>query len=160
MDVDGVLTDGSIVLNSRGEETKRFDVRDGEGIKLLLSAGINVGIITGRFSMAATHRAKELGIPIVYQRVRDKVEVYEKIKSTTRLGDREIAYVGDDLADLALLKRVGLGVAVRDCCPELKTLVDHVTEAAGGKGAVREIAQILLKAQNKWKQVIDKYSGH
>ena len=158
LDVDGVLTDGSIVINGRGEEIKRFHVRDGEGIKLLLSAGINVGLITDRSSTAVTHRAKELGIPIVYQRVRDKVGVYEKIKSTIRLGDREIAYVGDDLADLPLLKRVGLAVAVRDCWPELKRLVDHVTEKAGGKGAVREVAQILLKAQKKWNQVIEKYS--
>lgn len=160
LDVDGVLTDGSIVLTSGGEEIKQFDVRDGEGIKLLLSAGISVGLITGRSSKAVTHRARELGIPIIYQRVRDKVGVYEEIKSNTGLGDREIAYVGDDLADLPILKRVGLALAVRDCWRELQKIVDHVTEGGGGKGAVREVAEILLKAQGKWQHIIEKYSRH
>ena len=157
LDVDGVLTDGGIVIDHRGEEIKRFDVRDGHGIRLLLRAGIQVGLISGRSSRALKHRAKDLGIQLVYQNAYDKVDAYQKIKRKTGLQDREIAYVGDDLVDLPLLRRVGLAIAVRNCWEELKQLTDYVTTSDGGSGAVREIAELLLKAQRKWQRVTRKY---
>lgn len=157
LDVDGVLTDGGIVMNDRGEEIKRFDVRDGHGIRLLLRGGIQVGLITGRSSKVVNHRAKDLGIRLVYQRAYDKLEVYEKIKRKLRLTDEEIAYVGDDIVDLPILKRVGLAMAVKDGWPDLKRYVDYVTSNEGGRGAVREIAELLLKAQGKWRDLTRRY---
>lgn len=157
LDVDGVLTDGSIVINGRGEEIKRFHVRDGEGIKLLNRAGIRIGLISGRYSQAVTHRARELGIRIVYQRVLDKGETYRKVKSRTGLADREIAYLGDDLGDLPILCRAGLAMAVKDGWGGLRALVDYVTESGGGQGAVREVAELLLRAQSKWEEITRKY---
>ena len=157
LDVDGVLTDGGIVMNDRGEEIKRFDVRDGHGIRLLLRGRIQVGLITGRSSKVVNHRAKDLGISIVYQQVYNKLEVYQKIKRRSRLQDREIAYAGDDIVDLPILKRVGLAMAVKDGWPDLKRDVDYVTSNGGGRGAVREIVEILLKAQGKWKNLTRRY---
>ena len=157
LDVDGVLTDGGIVMNDRGEEIKRFDVRDGHGIRLLLRGRIQVGLITGRSSKVVNHRAKDLGISIVYQQVYNKLEVYQKIKRRSRLQDREIAYAGDDIVDLPILKRVGLAMAVKDGWPDLKRDVDYVTSNWGGRGAVREIAELLLKAQGKWRELTRRY---
>ena len=157
LDVDGVLTDGSIVINGRGEEIKRFNVRDGEGIKLLNQAGIRTGLISGRYSRAVTRRARELGIRMVYQRVRDKREAYSKVKSKTRLADHEIAYLGDDLGDVPVLCRAGLAMAVKDGWGGLRALVDYVTESPGGCGAVREVAELLLRSQGKWEEITQKY---
>lgn len=157
LDVDGVLTDGGIVMDDRGMEIKRFDVRDGHGLRLLMSAGIAVGLITGRSSRVVRHRAKDLGIQMVYQSVHDKVGVYQQIKRRVGLKDQEIAYMGDDIIDLPILRRVGLAVAVRDCWEELKRGVDYVTAGKGGKGAVREVAELLLKAQGKWQEVTQRY---
>jgi len=157
LDVDGVLTDGGIVMNDRGEEIKRFDVRDGHGIRLLLRGRIQVGLITGRSSKVVNHRAKDLGISIVYQQVYNKLEVYQKIKRRSRLQDREIAYVGDDIVDLPILKRVGLAMAVKDGWPDLKRDVHYVTSNEGGRGAVREIAELLLKAQGMWRDLTRRY---
>lgn len=147
LDVDGVLTDGGIYIDNRGVETKRFDVRDGQGITLLQRAGIEVGFITGRFSEVVRFRAKELGVRIVYQKVQKKLEVYQRIKQKSRLKDESIAYVGDDIADIAVLRQTGLAVAVRDARAEVKRHADYVTEADGGRGAVREVSELLLKAQ-------------
>ncbi len=157
LDVDGVLTDGGIVMDNRGEEIKRFDVRDGHGIRLLQRAGIQVALITGRKSRVVSHRARDLGIRMVYQQAYDKLEVYEKIKRKTRLADEEIAYVGDDIVDLPVLRRVGLAMTVRDCWTPLKQRVDHVARSQGGRGAVREIVELLLKAQGRWEDVSRKY---
>lgn len=157
LDVDGVLTDGGIVMDNRGEEIKRFDVRDGHGIRLLQRAGVQVAFITGRKSQVVSHRARDLGIRLVYQQVYDKLEVYEKIKRKTRLTDEEIAYVGDDIGDLPVLSRVGLALTVRDCWQGLKPEVDYVASAYGGRGAVREIVELLLKAQGKWRKVAQSY---
>src|SRR5215204_6522259 len=107
LDVDGVLTDGSIVIDDRGVESKRFDVRDGQGIKLLQRAGIEVGFITGRRSNIVRHRARELGVKLVYQGVRDKADIYQRIKSKTGLIDDQIAYIGDDVPDLPILRQAG-----------------------------------------------------
>ncbi len=157
LDVDGVLTDGKIVVNDQGEETKSFDVRDGHGIRLLIRAGLQVGFITGRFSKVVNYRAKDLGVRMVFQKAYDKIEVYRKIRQRTGLKDDEIAYVGDDIVDLPVLRRVGLAIAVRDCWQELKRGVDYVTAAPGGHGAVREVIELLLKAQRKWGRVSRQY---
>jgi 3-deoxy-D-manno-octulosonate 8-phosphate phosphatase (KDO 8-P phosphatase) len=157
LDVDGVLTDGRIVVDNEGEEMKYFDARDGHGIRLLARAGIEVGLLTGRSSRVVTHRARDLGIRIVYQKVFNKVDVYQKIKRRKRLTDREVAYVGDDIVDLPVLRRVGLSIAVRDAWEGLKNKVDYVTEQKGGQGAVREVVEILLHAQGKWGEVTKIY---
>ena len=157
LDVDGVLTDGAIIIDSRGVETKRFNVRDGQGVTLLIRAGIAVGFITSRSSNIVRHRAKELGVRLVYQGVQDKADVYNKIKRKTGFTDEQIAYVGDDLVDLPILRRVGLAVAVRDSWPGVKPQVDYITQAKGGCGAVREVSELLLKAQNIWQQLVERY---
>lgn len=157
LDVDGVLTDGGILMDDRGGEIKRFDVRDGHGIRLLIRAGIQVGLITGRSSKVVNYRAKDLGIRMLYQKVYNKIEVYQKIKRKTGLKDPEIAYVGDDLVDLPIMRRVGLAMTVRDCWQELKPVADYVTSEAGGRGAVREIVELLLRAQSKWEEITQRY---
>jgi 3-deoxy-D-manno-octulosonate 8-phosphate phosphatase (KDO 8-P phosphatase) len=153
LDVDGVLTDGRIVMDRRGDEIKHFDARDGQGIRLLQRAGIRVGIISGRSSAAVRQRARDLGIELLYQRAEDKLAVYAKIKRDADFSDREIAYGGDDLVDLPLLRRVGLAITINDGWPDLRRHCDYVTRASGGRGAVREIAELLLKSQGKWVKV-------
>lgn len=157
LDVDGVLTDGGIVMNDRGEEVKQFDVRDGHGIRLLLRAGVQIGLITGRTSKVVGHRARDLGIRILYQKAYDKLDIYRKIKRKSGLKDQQIAYVGDDIVDLPILRKVGLAMTVRDCWAELKREVDYVAAGKGGRGAVREIIELLLKAQGKWQGVTRRY---
>ena len=153
LDVDGVLTDGRIVIDDRGIESKYFHVRDGQGIALLLSAGIEVGFLSARFSRAVSRRAKELGVRTVYQGVAKKVQAYDAIKRRRRLVDEQIAYVGDDIVDLAILRQAGLAVLVGDGWCELGSAVDFVTRARGGQGAVREVAELLLEAQGKWPRL-------
>jgi 3-deoxy-D-manno-octulosonate 8-phosphate phosphatase (KDO 8-P phosphatase) len=148
LDVDGVLTDGGIIIDDRGVESKRFDVRDGQGITLLIRAGIKVGLLTGRYSNIVRRRAKELGVTIVYQGAQNKVEIYERIRRKIGLKDEQIAYVGDDIMDLPVLRKAGLAIAVRDGWPGLRVEVDYVTETKGGKGAVREVSELLLEAQS------------
>jgi 3-deoxy-D-manno-octulosonate 8-phosphate phosphatase (KDO 8-P phosphatase) len=150
LDVDGVLTDGRIILDDRGVETKHFDVRDGQGIVLLMRAGIEVGLITARTSKAVRYRAKELGLRIVRQGIQNKNITYREIRRQSGLAATQIAYIGDDIGDLEILRRVGLAVTVKDGWEELFQSVDYVTERPGGRGAVREVAELLLKAQNKW----------
>ena len=150
LDVDGVLTDGRIILDDRGVETKHFDVRDGQGIVLLLRAGIEVGLITARNSKAVRYRAKELGLRIVHQGVQSKATTYGAIRRQSGLAETQIAYIGDDIADLEILYRVGVAVTVNDGSEELFRSVHYITQKPGGRGAVREVAELLLKAQNKW----------
>ena len=157
LDVDGVLSDGRIVVDNEGEEMKYFDARDGHGIRLLARAGIEVGLLTGRYSRVVSHRARDLGIRMVYQKVFNKVDVYQKIKRRKRLTDQEVAYVGDDIVDLPVLRRVGLSIAVRDAWEGLKNKVDYVTERKGGRGAVREVVEMLLHAQGKGGEVTKSY---
>ncbi len=151
------MTDGGIVMNHQGEEIKRFDVRDGHGIRLLIDAGVQVGLVTGRSSRVVTHRAKDLGIRIVYQKAFDKLQAYQEIKRKTGLSDGEIAYVGDDVVDLPVLRRVGLAMAVKDADENVRRRVDYVTGQKGGRGAVREIVELLLRAQGRWEPLIKKY---
>ncbi|HET7392936.1 MAG TPA: HAD hydrolase family protein [Candidatus Binatia bacterium] len=150
LDVDGVLTDGRIILDDRGVETKQFDVRDGQGIVLLMRAGIEVGLITARNSKAVRYRAKELGLRIVHQGIQSKATTYGEIRRQSGLAEMQIAYIGDDIGDLEILHRVGLAVTVNDGWEELFRFVDYITDKPGGRGAVREVAELLLKAQNKW----------
>jgi len=150
LDIDGVLTDGRIIIDDRGVESKEFHVRDGQGIALLMRSGVDVGFITGRSSNVVRHRARDLGVTLVHQGVADKLACYAAIKRRRNLTDDQIAYVGDDLIDRAILSQVGLGMTVADGWSELHAVVDYVTEARGGKGAVREVAELLLKAQGKW----------
>ena len=152
-----MLTDGGIYIDGRGDEVKRFDVRDGHGIRLLQRGGIRVGIISGRSARSARRRARELGIDLFYQGVGDKLAVYEKIKRATRLADDEIAYMGDDMVDLPLLRRVGFAVAVANGWAPLAAYTDYITRAGGGHGAVREVVELLLKSQGKWKKVVENY---
>jgi 3-deoxy-D-manno-octulosonate 8-phosphate phosphatase (KDO 8-P phosphatase) len=158
LDVDGVLTDGGIFIDDHGYETKRFDVRDGQGIVLLRRVGVEVGFISGRSSGVVGHRAKELGVRMVYQNVQSKAEIYNRIKQKSRLKDAQIAYVGDDVPDLPILRKVGLAMTVRDASPAVKGAVHYVTEARGGRGAVREISELLLTAQRRWKDLPNRRS--
>src|SRR6266576_103609 len=153
LDVDGVLTDGRIIIDERGVETKQFHVRDGQGIALLLRSGIDVGFITSRSSRSVRRRAQELGVRLVRQAVKNKLQTYNEIKRARRFEDAQIAYMGDDLVDLPVLRQAGLSICVADSWPELISRVDMVTAALGGRGAVREVADFLLKAQGKWSSV-------
>jgi len=146
-DVDGVLTDGGIIIDDRGVEAKRFDVRDGQGITSLIHFGIKIGFITGRYSNIVRRRAKELGVTMVYQNVKDKVQIYDRIKRKTGLKDEQIAYVGDDILDLPVLRKVGFAITIRDGWPGLKSTVDYMTKSRGGRGAVREVSELVLKVQ-------------
>jgi 3-deoxy-D-manno-octulosonate 8-phosphate phosphatase (KDO 8-P phosphatase) len=161
MDVDGVLTDGRIYYLPRPKgalfEAKAFHCRDGLGIRLAHQAGLKTGVITGRGSPALEYRAKELGIHYLYQEARDKLEPYEKILHDARLDDEEVCYVGDDVVDLPLLKRVGLAVGVKDSHPALHTHVHYRTRRPGGLGAVRETIELILTAQGKWDVALRGY---
>lgn len=154
LDVDGVLTEGRIVYTDGGEEVKSFSVRDGYGIRLLLDAGIRVGIVTGRRSAALRHRCRDLGIEMIYEGARHKARLLEAIMADTGLAASAIAFVGDDLPDLPIMNRVGCAVAVADAHDTLTRGADMVTTAPGGRGAVRELAEALLKAQGKWDGII------
>jgi 3-deoxy-D-manno-octulosonate 8-phosphate phosphatase (KDO 8-P phosphatase) len=158
LDVDGVMTDGGIILDGGGGELKKFHVRDGHGIKMLQSAGIKVALITGRESEVVERRAKELGIAEVYQRCHIKSAAYEHLLEKLNVSDAETAYVGDDIVDISLLRRVGLPVAVADACEEAKANALFITKNGGGKGAVREVADFLLKAKGLWDGIIDEHS--
>ncbi|MCL4456592.1 MAG: 3-deoxy-manno-octulosonate-8-phosphatase KdsC [Nitrospirae bacterium] len=157
LDVDGVLTDGRIILDNEGNEFKAFNVRDGHGIKMLEKAGIKTAIITGRHSKVVERRAHELGITEVYQRCHIKSVAYEHLIEKMGLTDRETAYVGDDIVDIPLFMRVGLSVAVADAIEEAKAEAMLVTKNRGGMGAVREVCDLILKSNGKWKEFIDEY---
>lgn len=157
LDVDGVLTDGGIYIDNRGIETKRFDVRDGQGLTLLRWAGIKVGFLTGRSSKIVRIRARELGVAIIYQGVQNKAEAYRRIKRKSRLADGSIAYVGDDIADVPILRQAGLAIVVKDASDDVRPYADYVTQAKGGRGAVREVCELLLKAHGLWERLTRPY---
>ncbi len=157
LDVDGVLTDGRVVIDDNGVETKAFDVTDGHGLKLLGRAGVEVGLVTGRRSRVVEHRAAELGIREVHQRVLDKLAVVREV--LTRLGvppDR-VAYMGDDLVDLPVLTQFGLGITVPDAPTYVRERAHWVTGRPGGRGAVREVCEAVLRARGAWEAVTAKY---
>ncbi|WP_226681945.1 KdsC family phosphatase [Sutcliffiella horikoshii] len=145
MDVDGTLTDGKIYIGLNGEILKAFNVKDGYGIKLLKDFGIKTVIITGRTSEIVCLRAKELGIDKVYQGIDNKIEKYYELKQEYNLNDEEIAYIGDDINDIGILRKVGCKFAVKNCTKELDEIVDYKSEFNGGDGAVREIATLILE---------------
>ena len=156
-DVDGVLTDGGILFDAAGVESKRFDVRDGHGIKMLRRAGVRVGIITGRTSEVVSIRARELGIDLVLQGVRDKVAAWREILAADGLHPAETAYAGDDIVDLPLLRAVGFSAAPSDAEPYVLDAVHFVSSRPGGHGAVREIIEFLLRSRGSWDAVTSKY---
>jgi len=158
LDVDGVMTDGRIILDNEGNEFKAFHVRDGHGIKMLLKAGLNVAIITGRYSKVVERRAHELGITEVYQRCHIKTVAYEHLLEKFGVRAEETAYIGDDIVDIPIFMRAGLPVAVSDSTEEAKDMAAMVTKNPGGKGAVREVTDFILKAKGLWDGLIAGYS--
>lgn len=157
LDCDGVLTDGRIYMMPDGDETKSFDVKDGHAIVMLQRAGIKVGIISGRKSSVVRARAKELGIAHLHEKAWVKTEAYEQMLNEEGLSDEQICYIGDDVVDIPLLKRVGLAVSVGDAVEEAKQFSHLVTARAGGRGAVREVIELIMKAQNKWGDALARY---
>ncbi|MBI5099183.1 MAG: HAD-IIIA family hydrolase [Nitrospirae bacterium] len=159
LDVDGVMTDGSIILDNEGNEFKRFNVRDGHGIKMLGRAGIKTGIITGRKSKVVEIRARELAIIDVYQKVYKKSAVYDELLKKYRCKDENIAFMGDDIVDVELLKRAGLSAVPADADEETKKYADIVMEKDGGRGAVREFTDLILKSTGLWEKVSREFLG-
>lgn len=157
MDVDGVLTDGRIIYDSDGREIKFFFVRDGHGIKLLHKFGIKTGIITGRSSMIVDIRAKELGMDYVFQNVSNKGFVIDKIIREGFFEPEEIAFIGDDIVDIPVFRRVGFRVTVPDASYDVRDEVDYITLNYAGKGAVREVCEIILKAKGLWETIMQDY---
>jgi len=157
LDVDGVLTDGKVGIDGSGGEIKFFDIRDGHGIKLFQRGGLEVGILSGRAARAVRVRARELGIQLVRQKALDKGRVLEEILRLKRVHPEQVCYVGDDLVDLPVFFRVGLAVAVADGVEDLKRHAHYITRNPGGRGAVREICEQILKAQGKWDGATRRY---
>lgn len=159
MDVDGTLTDGSVTLVSQSDnsaqEIKTFDAHDGQGLTLAVTAGIRTGVITGRGSAALRRRCKELDIEFVYEKQGHKIAAYEDVLRRTGVQEWEVAYVGDDLPDLMIMRRVGLAVAVGNATPEVRREAHYTTQACGGKGAAREVVEIILKSKRIWEKMID-----
>jgi 3-deoxy-D-manno-octulosonate 8-phosphate phosphatase (KDO 8-P phosphatase) len=158
LDCDGVLTDGRIMLLPDGDETKWFDVKDGHAIVMAGRAGLRVAIISGRKSSAVRARAKELGIVHLREMAWIKLDHYEEIIREEGLTHEEVCYVGDDVVDIPLLRRAGLAVAVQDAVEEAKSYSHLVTAREGGRGAVREVIEIILKTQNKWEEALKRYT--
>ncbi|MFC1601480.1 KdsC family phosphatase [Candidatus Sumerlaeota bacterium] len=155
-DVDGVLTDGGIFLGHE-EEYKRYDSRDGSGLKYLMRSGVQVALLTGRRSQSVERRAAELGISLVRQRALKKLPVFVELLEEAGVTARQAAYVGDDLVDLPPMRAAGLGVAVADAAADVREYADLVTEREGGHAAVRELIELIMKAQGKWAAVVDSY---
>ena len=153
LDVDGVLTDGRIIMNDLGQETKYFNVKDGHGLRLLMNAGIDVAIITGRESEVVKRRASDLGIEILFQGVKDKESVCRNLIEEKGLEKDQVCCMGDDLPDIPMFKCSGLPVAVADAAPEARESAAYITKAPGGFGAVREMCEIILKAKNAWPKI-------
>ena len=157
-DVDGVLTDATVLIGD-GREFKQFHIQDGLGLRLLQQEGIKVGWISNRPSTATQQRADELKVDFLHQAKGSKVEAVDTILAKTRLGWDEVCYMGDDVVDLGALKRAGAAVAVANAIDEAKALADYVTRAEGGHGAVREVAALILKSQNKWQRLVLEFSA-
>lgn len=156
-DVDGVLTDGSFLIGDDGQQYKAFYTKDGQGLRMLQDAGITVGIITGRTSKVVEHRMKELGVEHVYQGQRDKVGAFENLLEKLKLDKDEVAYVGDDVIDLPVMRRIGLSIAVRDAEPIVKQYAHWITPRHGGQGAVRDVCEYILQQQGLLDQALHKY---
>lgn len=157
-DVDGVLTDGRLILGDDGQEYKAFHSRDGHGLRMLQDSGIAVAIITGRTSQVVEKRARELGIEHLYQGRRDKLPALQELLAVLRLRNEALAYVGDDVVDLPVMRRVGLAVAVGDAHPYVKRHAHWVTDAPGGRGAAREVCELLMRAHGTLEACLRAYS--
>ena len=157
LDVDGVLTDGRIIYDSRGRDSKFFDVHDGLGVYLLKRAGIPTVLITAKGSRAIRPRARDMRVDAVYEDVSPKSSVLEKILVKYGRNAEEACFVGDDLVDLCMMKRVGVPVAVANACEDVKRAAVYVTSRSGGRGAVREVAELILKTRGQWEELIGKY---
>lgn len=156
-DVDGVLTDGKVLLHADGTESKVFDIKDGTGIVWAQRLGLTVGFLSARSSAATAQRAAQLGITLVHQGVASKLETYDQIADSLMLDDDEIAYMGDDILDLPVLSRVGLATAPADAADDVRTRVHWVAQAKGGAGAARELIELILRSQGLWDSVIATY---
>ena len=156
-DVDGVLTDGTILVHADGNESKQFSIRDGTGIVYAHRAGLLTGLLSARESAATVHRAAQLSIPIVHQSRLDKLDVYEQILAERGLVDAEVAFMGDDLLDLPVLRRVGLSACPADATAEVREHVDWVSPSPGGRGAARDLVEFVLKARGEWGAIIRGY---
>ncbi len=157
LDVDGVMTDGRIIMDNDGREMKNFDVRDGHGVKIIQRYGVKVALLTGRESEVVQHRARDLDIDDVYQGALNKKDVFEKILLKYNLPATAVAFLGDDIVDIPVLRRVGFSAAVADALDAVKESVDYITKRRGGHGAVREICELILQAQGKWPEIAAKY---
>ncbi|WP_300461016.1 HAD hydrolase family protein [Desulfobacula sp.] len=157
LDVDGVLTDGRITYSDSGEQIKSFHSRDGLGLRLLMDEGIGVGIISGRTSKALEYRCKNLGITLLFSGIRDKSKALDTITTQTGTPAERIAFVGDDLIDLPVMKRVGISFCVADACQDVQDHADIITCRKGGQGAVREICERILKAKGLWDKILHRY---
>jgi 3-deoxy-D-manno-octulosonate 8-phosphate phosphatase (KDO 8-P phosphatase) len=158
LDVDGILTDGGIILTSSGEEIKVFSVLDGMGIKLLQEIGVEVGIVSSRTSKVVELRGKELGIELIIQGELDKLSAVESILKQKGLTFDSVAYMGDDWVDIPLLKRAGLAISVPNAWPPVKDYAHYITTREGGKGAVREVCELIIRAKGKWEELFSRYS--
>jgi len=158
-DVDGVLTDGRVFVHADGTESKAFGIRDGIAIVWAQRAGLKVGLLSARNSATTPHRAAQLGISLIYQGVTSKAEAYERILADERCSDDEVAYMGDDIVDLAVLGRVGLSAAPGDAVAEVRARVDWVSAAPGGHGAARELVETILRVQNRWDGIVAAYAA-
>lgn len=157
LDVDGVMTDGRIIMDYEGRETKNFDVKDGHGMKILMRYGIDVVLVTGRRSAVVEHRARDLGIGEVHQGVHNKLEIADTVLRNRSMTYEHMAFVGDDIVDIPVLKRAGFSAAVADAVADVKKCVDYVTVCKGGRGAVREVCELILKAKGDWADVAKRY---
>jgi len=157
LDVDGVLTDGKIIVGTDGVEYKNFSVKDGVAIYIAEKAGLEFAIISGRYSKINETRAKEFRIKYIYQDLSNKLEPYEKIKIELNLKDEEICFIGDDLIDIPVMQKCGFSAAPNDACKEVKKVSDFICKKNGGEGCVREIIEILLKIQGKWQECLNWY---
>jgi 3-deoxy-D-manno-octulosonate 8-phosphate phosphatase (KDO 8-P phosphatase) len=156
-DIDGVLTDGSLFYGDDGQEYKAFNSRDGHGIKMLRASGVETGIITGRSSQVVLHRARNLGITRIFQGADDKLAAFETLLRDLALKPEQIAYMGDDIVDLPVLRRCGLAITVPDAPPEVKARCHLVTQTAAGRGAAREVCELIMRAQGTWTDQLALY---
>jgi 3-deoxy-D-manno-octulosonate 8-phosphate phosphatase (KDO 8-P phosphatase) len=156
-DVDGVLTDGKILLHADGTESKQFDIKDGTGIVWARRAGLTVGFLSARSSTATAQRAAQLGVTLVHQGVTSKLDTYEHVVDELMLDDDQIAYMGDDILDVPVLARVGLAAAPADAIEAVRDRVHWVSRANGGHGAARELIELILRAQDKWNALVAEY---
>jgi 3-deoxy-D-manno-octulosonate 8-phosphate phosphatase (KDO 8-P phosphatase) len=158
-DVDGVLTDGKVLIHADGSESKRFDIKDGLAIVWAQRAGLTVGFLSARVSPSTLHRAAQLGVTLVHQGVASKLETYEQVVGDLCDDDAEVAYMGDDIVDIPVLMRAGLATAPADASADVRSRVHWVSGARGGNGAARELIELILRAQDRWEPVLAAYTA-